>query len=157
MGQLLQCSVLLKNLRLYAVVSVHFPNALTTQRFDNLCVTHQYQVTHRGLSYEAFFFSSVNIPGETFHCDKRFMVVWEEGPAEGSFYKDPAPPPPEIQILAAPLSAPGDHIEAVVFKVSNQAEDVTLVRNQGLDVDYDMETSPNNVPLVDTPAADTLF
>ena len=85
------------------------------------------------------------------------MVVWEEGPAEGSFYKDPAPPPPEIQILAAPLSAPGDHIEAVVFKVSNQAEDVTLVRNQGLDVDYDMEPSPKNVPLVDTPAADTLF
>ena len=88
-----QCYVLLKKLHPSAVVSEHFPNALTTQRLDNLYMTHQYQVTRRVLSYEAVFFSSHTAPGETFHCDKRFVVAQEEGPYEGLFDKEPAPPP----------------------------------------------------------------
>ena len=127
------------------------------QRLENLCVTHQAQVTCRGLSYEAIFFSPATIPGETFHCAKRFMVVWEEGPAEGLFGKEPAPPPPEIHNSTAPPSAPGDPIEAGIFNASNQAEDIALISNQGLEVDDDMEPAPKNVPLVENPAADTLF
>ena len=34
---------------------------------------------------------------------------------------------------------------------------MSRVRNQGLTVNYDMELSPENFPLVDTSAADTLF
>ena len=71
-----QCYVLLKNLRLSAAVSAHFPNALPTQRLDNLRLTHQSQVRRRNLSYEAVFFSFVAIFIETFHCAKRFGVVW---------------------------------------------------------------------------------
>ena len=32
-----------------------------------------------------------------------------------------------------------------------------LVRNQGMEVDYDMEPAPENVPSVNTPSADILF
>ena len=46
-----QFYVLLKKVRLSAVVSVHYPNALPTQQLDDLCVTHQAQVTRRSLSY----------------------------------------------------------------------------------------------------------
>ena len=70
-----QFSVLLKKVRLSAVVSAHSPNALPTQRLDNLCVTHQAQVTRHSLSYKAIFFSSAAIPGETFHCAKRFAFI----------------------------------------------------------------------------------
>ena len=77
----------------------------------------------------------MTIPDETFHCDKRFAVVREEGPVEGLFDKEPAPPPPEIQILTAPQSTPGDPIEVGVFNASNREEYIALVRNQGLEVD----------------------
>ena len=118
---------------------------------------HQYQVTSRGLSYEAVFFFSATIPRETFHCAKRFAVVREGGASEGLFEKEPAPPPSEIQNSTASPSAPGDPIEDGVFNASNWSEYIALVRNQGMEVDDDMEPSPDNVPSVDTPADDTLF
>ena len=111
--------MLLKELRPSAVGSAHFPNALPTQRLDNLRVTHQVQVTCHGLSCEAVLFSSAKIPGETFHCYKIFTVAREEGSAEGLFDKEPAPPPPEIQNSTTPQSSPGDPIEAGVFNASN--------------------------------------
>ena len=89
-------------------------------------------------------------PGETLHCDKRFAVVRGDDPDEGLFEKLPAPPPPEIQNSTASPSAPGDPIEAGVFNTSNRAEDISLVRNQGLEVDDDMELAPGNVPLDET-------
>ena len=83
-------------------------------------MSHQSQVTRRGLSYEAVFFSSATIPGEIFHFAKRFAFVQEKGPDEGLFDKEPAPPPSEIQNSAAPPSDPGDPIEAGVFNSSNR-------------------------------------
>ena len=59
--------------------------------------------------------------------------------------------------MTAPPSSPGDPIEAGVFNASNWAEDIYLFSNQGLEVDDDMEPSPENFPLVDTSAAGTLF
>ena len=139
------------------MVSAHFPNALPTQRLENLLETHQSQMTRRGLTYEAVFFSSATIPGETFHCAKRFTVNPEEGPDEGLFDKEPAPTPPEIKNSITSPSAPGKYIKSDVYNASNWAEDISLVRNQGLGVGDDMEPDPDNVPLVDTTAADTLF
>ena len=59
--------------------------------------------------------------------------------------------------MTAPPSAPGGPIEASVFNASNWVEDIALVRNQGMDFDDDMERAPENVPLFNTPADDTLF
>ena len=114
-------------------------------------------MTRRGLSFEAVFFSSANILRETLYCDKSFAVIREEVPAEGLFEKEPDSSPSEIHNSTAPPSSPGDPIEAGVFNVANWAEDISLVRNQRLGVDDDMEPSPDNVPLVHTPASDTLF
>ena len=101
-------------------------------------MTHQYQVARRGLSYKAVLFYSTTVPGETFHCANMFAVVWEGGEAEGLVGKEPSPPPPDIQNFTAPPSVPGDPVEAGVFNASNQAEDIALVSNQGLEVDYEM-------------------
>ena len=147
----------LNNMCPSTVVSAHFPNALLTQRLENLRVTHQAQVTRRGLSYKAGFFSSATVPRETLHFSKSFTVVWEDIPSEDLFEKEPAPPPSEIQNSTATPSALGDHIQAGVFNASNRSEYISLVGNQGLYVDDNLEPAPNNVPLVDTPAADTLF
>ena len=67
------------------------------------------------------------------------------------------PPLPEIQNLTAPPSAPGDPIEANVFNAFNQAKEIALFRNQGLEVDNGMEPALNKFPLVYTPDSDTLF
>ena len=152
-----QCYLLLKNLRQSALVSAHFPNALPMQGLDDHHVTHQSQGTSRSLSYEAIFFSSVTINRENLNCAKRFAVVREEGPAGGLFYKDPAPPPPDIQNSTTPPSDPGDPIDSGVFNASNWAEEIALVSNQGQKVNDYMKSAPENVPLGDTPAADTLF
>ena len=128
-----RCSVLLNYLRPSAVVSEYLQNALLTQRLDSLHMTHQSQVTCSGLSYEAVFFSYKNVTWDDFHCANRFAVVQEEGPAEGLFEKEPDPPPPDIHNSTAPLSAPGDPIEADVFNTSNQTEDISLVRNHVLE------------------------
>ena len=114
-------------------------------------------MTRRGLSYKAVLFSSATITRENFHCARSFAVAQEEILEEGIFDKDPDPPPPYTQNSTAPPSSPGDPIEDGVLNASNQAEDIALVRNWGLEVDDDMEPAPDNVPLVDTPAADTLF
>ena len=137
-----QCYVLLNKLCPSAVVSVYSPNALPTQRLDDLCVTHQDQVTCRSLSYEVSLFSSATVTGETLNYSKRFAVVQDEGPAKGLFDKKSSPPPPYIQNSTAPPSAPGNPIEDGVFNASNQAEYIYLVRNQGMEVDYDMELPP---------------
>ena len=81
----------------------------------------------------------------------------KEGPAEGLFYKEPAPPLSEIQNDTSPPSAPGDPIGSGVFNAPNWAEDIALVSNQGTEVDYYMEPYPKNVPLVDTTDTYTLF
>ena len=59
--------------------------------------------------------------------------------------------------MTAPLSVPGDPIEAGVFKNSNREEDIDLVRNQGMEVDGDIKPDLDNVPLVDTPTSKTLI
>ena len=92
-------------------------------------MTHQSQVTRRGLSYEAVLFSSATVPGDTLHCAKRFAVVREEGTSEGLFDKDTEPPPLDIHNLTAPPSAPEDPFGAVVLNFSNWSEDIDLVRN----------------------------
>ena len=140
--------MLLKKLRPFGVVSAHLLNALPAQQLEDIRESHQYQVTRRGLSYEVILFSYATSYGGEFHCVNRFAVIWKEGPDEGLFDKEPAPPPPDIQNSTAPPSAPGYPIGAGVFNASNWAEDIALVRNQGLEVDYDMEPPPNNFPLV---------
>ena len=124
------CYVLLKKLLPSAVVSKNLPNALSMHQLGNLSVTNQAQVTVRGFSYKAVFFSSAVISGEKLHCSKRFAVVHKEGPSEGLSEKEPAPPPPEIQNSSAPPYAPEDPIEAGVFNASNWTEDIALVRNR---------------------------
>ena len=111
----------------------------------------------RGLSYRFVFFSSATFPGDTLHCSKRLVLFWEEGPSGGLFDKYLDPAPSEIYNSTTPPYAPGDPVEAGIFNASNQAEYIALVRNQGLEVDDDIEPAPDNVPLVDTPDSDTLF
>ena len=85
------------------------------------------------------------------------MVVREEGPDEGLFEKEHDPPPPNIHNSNAPSYAPGDPIKADILNAPNWSEDIAFIRNQELEVDDEMDTSPNNIKLVDTPATDTLF
>ena len=91
---------------------------------------------------QTVFFYSATITRDIFHCSKRFAVVWEEGPYERQFDTEPYPPPLEIHNLTAPPSAPGHPIESGVFNASNQTKEISLVRNQVLEVDYDMKSAP---------------
>ena len=54
-------------------------------------------------------------------------------------------------------SDPGEPIEAGIFNAYNRLEEITLVRNQGMEVDDDMEPVPENVPLAENPYSETQF
>ena len=86
-GQVEQCSVLLKKVRPSTVVSAHLPNVLSAQQSDNLHMKRQFQVTRCVLSNEAFFLSSATVPLENSHCAKMLGVVRKEGTDEGLFEK----------------------------------------------------------------------
>ena len=75
-------------------------------------------------------------------------VVWEEGTSEGLFEKEYDTPPPEIHNSTTPPSSQEYLIEDGIFNASNQAEDIVIVMNQGLEVDDNIRPAPKNVPLV---------
>ena len=83
------------------------------------------------------------------YCAERFAVVAEEGSARGLFVPEQPGSPPAA-------AAVGDDDEreevnpAACFATA-QAEDILLVRNQGLDVNDDNEPAPENVPTADGP------
>ena len=87
LGQVEQCSVLLKKVRPSTVVSAHLPNVLSAQRSDNLRMKRQSQVTRCVLSYKDVFFSSATVPWENFHCAKMLGFVRKKGTDEGLFEK----------------------------------------------------------------------
>ena len=61
-------------------------------------------------------------------------------------------------IIRPPHHLPQGTLLRLLFpNSSNQVEYIALFRNQVLEMDNDMEPSPDNVPLLDTPDAETLF
>ena len=79
--------MLLNHLRPSAVFSAHFPNSLPTQRLDNLRVTHQAQVTRRGLSHEAVFFSYEIVHGITYILPRGSQSPGRRGHLKASLTK----------------------------------------------------------------------
>ena len=111
------------------------------------------------VAFRANLFSSLlqTFPWRPFIFPSGLWLSREKGAYKGLFDKEPVPPQLEIQNFTAPSSSPWDPIEAGDFNVFIRAEDISLFRNQVLEVDDDMEPSPDYVPWGETPSSDTLF
>lgn len=151
LGEGARCSVLLSKLRPSIDVEAAFPNRLATQRLEDLVAVRHEQITRRGLTYEAVFFTSESIPGIELSAARRFVIVNQQGPEEGLWDTTPASNPPAGVVGGNSISIPVAIDDAIFHSSGSRAEDIAMVRNQGFDVDDDDEPVPENIPPPDAP------
>ena len=86
LGEGATCSVLLKFLRPSREVSEKFPNAVPTQRLDDLVAVRFAVVTRGRSSYPAIFFTSPTLPGIQLQAARKKVKVLQEG-HPGSYWE----------------------------------------------------------------------
>ncbi len=159
LGEGARCSVLLTKLRPSGDVQAAFPNRLATQRLEDLVAVRHEQITRRGLTYEAVFFTSESITGGIeLSAASRFVVVKEQGPQVG-LWDTPASDSPAsgaspaqvVGVVGTSISIPIAIDDAIFNSSRSRDEDIAMVRNQGFDVDDDGEPVPKNIPSPDAP------
>ena len=146
-----RCTVLFKRLHPKDVVVAKFPNYGAQDRLDDLVVTKKEQVTRKGHSYPAIFFSSKSFPDKSsLYTCTRYAVVKEEGDPIGFFAaeREETSLLPAVEAGALNNAVP---IERSVFFATGTAKDILCVQNLGLDVDDDNAPTPENIPTADTP------
>ncbi len=101
-------------------------------------------ITGKGRKYKAVFFSA-SWTEETLYVPKRYVIVLSEG-SPSEFFENNPPSPSSSQgssgglDMTAPDDEDEEQIDEVVFcPTGSHAEDILLVRNQGLEVDDDNE------------------
>jgi hypothetical protein len=134
------CSVLLKKLHPADRVAHFIPNAIATQRLNDLVAVRQGPARRAGGHpvKSAIFFTSPSLGDDEFWCSKHFVQVRTSCPDENVF----APPSP-----AAPRANPVVNLPPVeenVTRTNDLDEDIAHFRALGIHVDDDREpaTSP---------------
>jgi hypothetical protein len=133
-------------------VSERFPNALPTQRLDDLVAIRFAVVTRGCSSYPTIFFTTPTFPGIQLQAAKKKVKVLQEG-HPGSYWGDipnvPFELPPALQ---GPVDARDNDFDDDVFFARNNSEDIARVRAKGFEVDDDNDPAPENLPqLFDNP------
>ena len=126
--------MLLSKLRPSIDVEAAFPNRLATQRLEDLVAVRHEQITRRGLTYEAVFFTSESIPGIELSAARRFVIVNQQGPEEGLWDTTPASNPPASEASPAQGVVGGNSIsipiaidDAIFHSSGSRAEDIVTV------------------------------
>ncbi len=129
LGEEARCSVLLSKLRPSRDVEAAFPNRLPMQRLEDLVAVRHEQITRRGLTYEAVFFTSESITGIELSAARRFVVVKEQGPEEG-LWDTPASDSPasgaspaQVVGVGTSISVPIAIDNAIFHSSGSRAED----------------------------------
>jgi hypothetical protein len=150
-GEGATCSILLKFLRPSREMSERFPNALPTQRLDDLVAVCFAVFTRGRSSYPAIFFTTPTFPGVELQAAKKKVKVLQEG-HPGSYWGDvpnfPFKLPPALQ---DPVDASDDNFANDVFFARKNAKDIARVRAEGFEVNDDNDPAPENVPQGDAP------
>ena len=139
------------------VVASKFPTPGHRERLEDLIVIKEDEIIRNGKRVKMVFFASDTFPGEELHASRTFLKVTQEGDPTQFF--TPRNHPRAAQPIVAPGVTAQDEAEAIgdeVFFAGNSAEDIAMVRNQGLDVDDDNAPAPENDPNIagnNTPAA----
>jgi hypothetical protein len=141
-----QCSVANKYLHPAKLVKDRYPNATAHSRVDKLLAIEQGERLVKKRKQVVISFRHDDFGTDILYCVKRWVRVETEGAPEQFFRLEPV-----AQVETVPVASDGGGvgIEANVFHAGNCAEDIALVRSQGLMVDDDRDPAPENVPLVD--------
>ena len=139
-----QCSPLLKNLHPQDIIRSKFPVYADNERLHLAICKEKKPVTRNKRNYIGIFFDHPQFEGEGIYCAIRYANIQAEGDPNDFFDVAAAPAP-----AAAAEPQQNNDIETEVLRAGNNAEDIALVRGQGLDVDDDNDPAPENVPTAD--------
>ena len=140
-----ECDVLIKYLHPGLLIKEKVPNPVNGQRLSKCLLIRKETKTVNRKDQPCYVFRHDDFPDKEVHCVARWCKVVTEGPEEKLFEEDrpaeatPAPEPPAVVNERG-----GDDI--ALRSLSNRAEDIALIRAQGLDVDDDNEPAPENIP-----------
>ncbi len=128
LGEGARCSVLLSKLRPSRDVEAALPNPLPSLK-DLVAVRHK-QITRRGLTYEAIFFTSDSVTGIELSAARRFVVVKEQGADEGLWdtpasdsLASGASPAQVVGVVGTSISIPIAIDNAIFHSSGSRAED----------------------------------
>ena len=150
-----QCSVANKYLHPAKVIADRYPNATAHSRVDKLLVVDIGKRMVNKKEQSVINFRHDDFENTAVYCVKRWARIETEGAPE-HFFERPQAMLPEDSVVArrAVLDTPVQDIESNIFHAGNCAEDIAMVRNQGLMVDDDNEPAPENIPVPGTVEVD---
>ena len=143
-----QCSVLSKYMHPAKEVSDKYPNRTAQHRIENLvCLREDTKIVKRR-QQRVIVFRHETFAEMEIYCVRRWVKIINEGAAEHYFEEDNN----QQQNAGGPVDVNEPDLENEqvldehIFNARNNAEDIALVLNQGLNVDCDNEPAPENVP-----------
>ena len=143
-----QCSVLSKYMHPAKTISDKYPNRTANHRIENLLCVKEDTKNVKRRQQRVIVFRHDDFEGVEIYCVRRWVKVIEEG-AEEHLFQQAAN---EQQNTGGPEAenAPEGENQIVlgeeIFNAGNNAEDIALVLNQGLNVDCDNQPAPENIP-----------
>ena len=143
-----QCSVLTKYMHPTKFVNEKYPNRTTHSRINNLiCIGEDNKLVNKK-QQGVITFRHDNFEGTVIYCVRRWVKVLQEGATEHFFKSLDNAQSNGGTSEAKNVREEGEAVEVVqeIFHAGKSAEDITMVRNQGLNVDYDNDPAPKNVP-----------
>ena len=141
-----KCSVKTEYMHPAKIVSDKYPNRTAQSVMDGYCPDRDNKKVNRR-EQPCVIFRHGNFEGVELHCVTRWAKVVEQGAAEHFFKIQDAPRATANAGASNKPDAPEQvEIGKDIFCASDDAEDIALVRGQGLNVDDDNEAAPENVP-----------
>ena len=146
-----RCSVLLRKLHPGNVLAERFPNFGSQERLYDLITVKKDDVICGGRVMQMIFFTSATVPNESLFASPGFVKVIEEGDKADYFEPSATRASTPAPVPGAHEPAEGELLDEAVFFSNNTAEDIAIVRNQGLYVDDDNAPAPENIPTANAP------
>ena len=142
------CSVLLKYIHPSKYISEKFKNSSSNERLEN-CIEYRQEVRNvKNKNQVVILFRHGDHEDQELYAVKRWVKVVTEGAAEHIFRDEDEENPTTDN--PNEKEAEGAVIDDNVFRAGGHAEDIALVRAQGLDVDDDNLPAPENIPIQTT-------
>ena len=125
-----------------------YPNCTAQTRLENLLTIKEGTRLVNKKQQRVIFFRHDDFEGTEICCVRQWVKIVQEGHQQHFFDEsntEQSNTGGAVDNFRS-VEENGDEIEATIFYANNCAEDIAMVRNQGLYVDDDNDPAPENVP-----------
>ena len=140
------CSALTKYLHPAQLVNDRYPNRTARARISGLLCIRQEEKVVNHKKQICGVFRHPDFEGSEVYCVLRWVRIAREGGSE-HFFGRVRDNPNVVETLEEGNGMP---IEERVFQSGSTAEDISLVRDMGFDVDDDNSPDPANIPTAES-------